>query len=96
VKNPIKNNKPFKKGDKRINREGRPPVLPELKEVIAKILSQEKDGKTALERVITAIYNRALKGDTVAARELLDRYFGKVSQPLEHEGEIKIIREIIK
>ena len=73
---------PYKKGESG-NLKGRPPVLPELKEVLTKILTQEKDGRTALEAVLTALFNRALKGDVRAAQELLDRYFGKVTQSID-------------
>lgn len=76
--------KPFKKGDQRINRKGRPPVLPDLKNVIAKILSEEKNEMTGLEAVIRALLIKAIKGDTRAAQELLDRYYGKSTQPIDH------------
>jgi len=75
------NLKNFKKGDDpRRNLKGRPPVLPDLKEAIAKILSDEDGGKKALEKVLEALYKKALKGDVRAAQELLDRGFGKASQ----------------
>jgi hypothetical protein len=98
-----KNLKPFKKGkDPRRNLEGRPPVLPELRETLAKILSKEKNGSTALEAVLTALFNKALKGDVRAAQELLDRYFGKVSQRIDSnitanisDDPLKIYRDIL-
>jgi hypothetical protein len=76
--------KPFKKGDQRINRKGRPPVLPDLKNVIAKILSEEKNDMIGLEAVIRALMIKAIKGDVRAAQELLDRYYGKSTQPIDH------------
>lgn len=76
--------KPFKKGDQRINRKGRPPVLPDLKNVIAKILSEEKNDMTGLEAVIRALLIKAVKGDVRASQELLDRYYGKSTQPIDH------------
>ena len=87
MKNPIKNSKPFKKNDPRINRNGRPPVLPDLKEAMAKLLSGDKDGKTALESVLDALYNKALKGDVRAAQELMDRGFGKSQQNITTKEE---------
>ena len=58
-------------------------MLPELKEVLSKILAQEQNGVTALEAVLTALFKKALKGDVRASQELLDRYFGKVPQKLD-------------
>ena len=76
--------KPFKKGDQRINRKGRPPVLPDLKHIIAKILSEKKNDITGLEAIIRSMLIKAVKGDTRAAQELLDRYYGKATQPIDH------------
>lgn len=72
----------FKKGQSG-NPKGRPPVLPELKAVIEKVLNEEKDGITALDAVILALHRKAVKGDTIAARELLDRYYGKPKQTMD-------------
>ena len=79
-KNPNTGNlKPFKKGvDERRNYEGRP-KLPDLKEAIAAILGEEKDGKTALDAILAALRAKAAKGDVRAAQELLDRGFGKAT-----------------
>jgi len=78
------NLKPFKKGkDERRNLKGRPHILPDLKEAIAKILSEETDGKTALEEILAALRLRAKKGDARAAKELLDRGFGKSQQNID-------------
>lgn len=83
----------FKKGLSG-NPKGRPPVLPELKEAIAKVLSNEKDGKTALEKVLNALYKKAIKGDVRAAQELLDRGFGKAKQTIDTKIETKPIEYI--
>lgn len=83
----------FKKG-KSGNPNGRPPVLPELKEAIAKVLSKEKDGKTALEKVLNALYNKAIKGDVRAAQVLLDRAFGKPHQTVGAEIKQQEIKAI--
>lgn len=90
-KQPPKKNQ-FKKGQSG-NPKGRPPILPELKEAIAKVLGQEKDGTTALDAVITMLFNRALKGDIRAAQELLDRGFGKPKQEIDQN--IKTDRPIV-
>lgn len=81
----------FKKG-KSGNPKGRP-KLPDLKEAIAKILSEEKDGYTALDAILAALRAKAAKGDVRAAQELLDRGFGKATQPIDQRnvGEIRVI-----
>lgn len=80
--NPKQENlKPFKKGQSG-NPAGRP-KLPDLKEAIAKILSEEKDGHTALEAILAALRAKASKGDVRAAQELLDRGFGKAKQLID-------------
>ena len=80
--NPKQENlKPFKKGQSG-NPAGRP-KLPDLKEAIAKILAEEKDGHTALEAILAALRAKASKGDVRAAQELLDRGFGKAKQVID-------------
>jgi hypothetical protein len=64
------------------NPKGRP-KLPDLKEAIAKILSEEKDGHTALDAILAALRAKAAKGDVRAAQELLDRGFGKAKQTID-------------
>lgn len=59
------------------------PKLPDLKEAIAKILAEEKDGHTALEAILAALRAKASKGDVRAAQELLDRGFGKAKQVID-------------
>ncbi len=83
----------FKKGQSG-NPKGRPPILPELKEAISKVLSNEKDGNTALEKVLNALYNKAIKGDVRAAQVLLDRAFGKPHQTLGTEIKQQEIKAI--
>jgi hypothetical protein len=80
----IDNLKPFKAGfDPRRNLEGAPKKL-DLSEAITKVLADEKDGKTALDAVLMALRNKAVKGDVRAAQELLDRAFGKSKQSIDH------------
>jgi hypothetical protein len=78
------NLKPFKKGQSG-NPNGRP-KLPDLKEAMAKLLAEEKDGKTALDAILAALRAKAAKGDVRAAQELLDRGFGRSKQTIEHSG----------
>lgn len=75
------NLKPFPKGVSG-NPKGRP-KMPDLSEAIARVLADEKDGKTALEAVLMALRAKAVKGDVRAAQELLDRGFGKSKQIIE-------------
>jgi hypothetical protein len=80
------NLKPFKKGDdSRRNKTGRP-KLPDLKEAIAKVMAEEKDGMSALEAILKALRMKAAKGDVRAAQELLDRGYGKAMQKIEQEN----------
>jgi len=62
---------------------GRPKEIPELRELLANVLGDEKDGKTAAEAILMALRNKAVKGDVRAAELLLDRAYGKASQPIE-------------
>jgi hypothetical protein len=80
-----KDAKPFKKGDSRINKNGRP-KLPDLKEAMAKLFNEGKDGKSALDKILKALEAKAAKGDVRAAQELMDRAFGKAKQSIEHSG----------
>jgi hypothetical protein len=80
------NLKPFKKGDTRINKKGRPPKLPKLDELMAELLGKEDKGVTAAQKILKALYAKALAGDVRAAELLLDRGFGKVKQDHEHTG----------
>ena len=74
----------FKKGQTG-NPNGRP-KLPDIREAMAKILADEKDGRTALDAILAALRAKASKGDVRAAQELLDRAFGKAKQSIEHTG----------
>ena len=76
---PVKNR--IKKGEVR-NPNGRP-KLPKLKEIIEKVFLEEKDKQTALEAVIMALRDKALKGDIKAIELLLDRAYGKALQLTE-------------
>jgi len=49
------------------------------------VTKQEEDF-TTLELMDAALIARALKGDVIAYREILDRVEGKTAQPIEHSG----------
>ena len=73
--------KPFKKNDSRINREGRPPKLPDLDNLLAELLSQEnKKGISAMKILLMSILKNAVEGDIRYVELLLDRAYGKVKQ----------------
>jgi len=78
----LKKAKPFTKNDPRINKKGRPTKLPHLEALLANVLGEEKDGKTAAEAILMALRGKATRGDVRAAEVLLDRAFGKVKQDL--------------
>ena len=78
-----KNLKPFKKGhDERRNVKGAP-KLPDLNELMAEILGEEKEGKTAAQVILMSIRAKAAKGDIRAAQMLFDRGFGVPKQTID-------------
>jgi hypothetical protein len=79
----------FKKGTTG-NPKGRPKKIPELRELLANVLGDEKDGKTAAEAILMAIRNKAIKGDVRAAELLLDRAYGKAAQPIETPSNLTV------
>lgn len=81
------NLKPFKPGETG-NPNGRPKKLPHLETLLAEILGEEKDGKTAAMAILSALRSKASKGDVRAAEVLMDRAWGKVTQKTEHSGEV--------
>ena len=74
--------KPFAPGDKRINRKGRPPAGDSTAEVMREKLAQVKGGKTRREIIAEAQIVKAEKGDTVAARLVIERAEGHAVTPL--------------
>ncbi len=90
-RNPIPNSKPFEKG-KSGNPNGRPKVLPQLKESIAKVLDDvSADGRlSALEAILISLRKRAINGDNAAAKILLEYAYGKPKQQIELTGDVEI------
>lgn len=94
------NPNPWKKGE-RVPGAGRKPTLPDLHLLLAKVLGEEKDAKSAVEIILMALRNKAAKGDLKAAEILLERAYGKVKQQIESKVEIeeqvfKIGNQVIK
>jgi hypothetical protein len=86
VANP-QNIEPYKmKKGQTLNPNGRPKKLPELRELLANVLGDEKDGKTAAEAILMALRAKAAKGDVRAAELLLDRAYGKPKQDVDLSG----------
>jgi hypothetical protein len=74
----------WKKGETG-NPKGRPRKLPELSVLLADVLGEQtKEGLTAAEDILRAMYARARKGDTRAAELLLDRAYGKPKQSIDN------------
>jgi hypothetical protein len=63
------------------NPKGRPPKLPKLDDLLATVMTEERNGLTAAEAVLRALLVKATKGDVRAAELLLDRSFGKMRLP---------------
>lgn len=76
------------------NPKGRP-KLPDLKEAMAKILGEEKDGKVALEAILAGLRAKAARGDVRAAELLLKYSYSQPTQKIEQIGvpTIRIVRD---
>jgi len=85
---------PFKKGEKAKgstqfkkgqtgNPKGRPKVIPELRELMANVLSEEKDGINAAEAILKSMRTKAIKGDVKAAEFIYGYAYGKASQSID-------------
>lgn len=85
---------PLKKGHKGLPGCGRPPKLPDLHILLAKVLGEEKDSKTAVEIILMALRQKATKGDLKAAEILLERAYGKVK--LQVESKVEIEEQVFK
>lgn len=57
--------------------------MPDLKEVLINVLAETKEGRVALEAILMAMRQKAMRGDVRAAELLLDRGYGKAKQ--EHD-----------
>jgi Family of unknown function (DUF5681) len=65
-------------------RTGRPRKLPALDEILAKVLSEEQEGGvTVAEALIRSLYNQAIKGNTGAAKLLLERAYGLMKHTID-------------
>jgi hypothetical protein len=86
----------WKKGESG-NPKGRP-KLPDLKDAMAKILADEKEGKTALDAILAAMRAKAAKGDVRAAEFLMNYGYGKPTQDisLSQNGTTEVTIRVIE
>ena len=88
----------FKKGQSG-NPKGRPRKLPDLDHLLAEVLGDEKDGRTATEAILVKLRSMAVSGNIRAAEVLLDRAHGKAKQAMDldikGDQNITITREVI-
>jgi hypothetical protein len=68
------------------NPNGRPPMLPDIKKVMAEALGAERNGKSGAQILITKLFTLAQKGNVKAAEMLLDRGYGKAVQAMQLSG----------
>lgn len=81
----------FKKG-KSGNPDGRPKEIPELKTLLAEVLSDihTSTGKSNAEAILRSLMQKALKGDVRACEVLLERGWGKVMQQMNLSGTVGV------
>lgn len=84
----------WKKGESG-NPNGRP-KLPDLKEAMSTILGETKEGRTALEAILSAIRLKAVKGDIRAAELLLKYTYQLPSQRIETDEGVRSINVVFK
>lgn len=59
--------------------------MPELEQLLIKVLAEEKDGMSAMEAILRRMRSSAANGNMKAAEILLERGYGKVKQQIEVE-----------
>lgn len=75
---------PFKKGDPRINRNGRGKGKTGFANLLKEMGKIElKDGKTQMQAVCEKLYKLAIEGEPWAVTALMDRTDGKARQAIE-------------
>lgn len=88
-------NTQWKKGQSG-NPAGAPKKIPALDQLLADVLSEEKDGIEAAKAILMALRAKATKGDVRAAEVLLDRAYGKSKQYVDMDlsSEVKVVNII--
>ncbi len=85
---------PFVKGDPRINRRGRGIGDINLSDLVRKIAAEKAapgDKRTRIEAVVRATFSRAFNGDMKAVEIIMERGWGKVTQPIENTGTAPLV-----
>lgn len=81
--------KPFKKGDKRINRKGRPKSFDALRALAKQIAHETLETKQGEMTVVEAIM-RQWAGDKKHQKDFIEVAYGKVPDELKQSGEVVI------
>lgn len=82
----LQNLKPFKKGDERINKKGRPKKIPELDVLLNELLGTDSEPEKAkMQAIIQKLITKAANGDLKAIEIILNRVYGKETQRIQHE-----------
>ena len=74
---------------------GRKPNLPDLRDLIAKVLGEEKDGITAAEAILSKLRQLAASGNIKAAEVLLARGYGLPKQNIDITSNEETIRTFV-
>jgi hypothetical protein len=83
---------PFKEGyDKRRNLKGRPKKVPEINEILIKVLNEKQGGMNTAEAMVRAQVIKAINhSDTKAFAEIRDMAYGKPKLVIQHSGSIEL------
>lgn len=84
----ISNLVPFKKGDPRINRNGRKKSIPGLDRVLTEVLGADVGKKSRVQEIVEKLAQMAIKGDVRAAELLLNRCYGKVTDRIQLNADV--------
>ncbi len=95
------NLRPFKKGDPRINRNGRPKQIVRMQQLLSTVFGIDSDDpitiqKSDLGKILKAMASAAKRGNIHAGNSILDRLYGKPKQVIEIPGVAEAREEVSK